>query len=123
MKREPGGRVTKQRARAGPAPETTPIDIYALLMHRKHFTPIAATIDLIVYREVTCTRRARFAALHRVEYPVYIRCPRGRTLCVSAFSRTHVPSLHAAIRMPLAAATLWRRSKMFLLIVRIIRVE
>lgn len=38
--------------RAGHAPETTAVvDIYALLMHRKHFTPITATMDLILCRE------------------------------------------------------------------------
>lgn len=59
-------------ARAGRAPETATVDIYALLMHRKHFTPIAATMDLIVYREVTCARRA-----FRCAAPG-IRCAPGR---------------------------------------------
>lgn len=110
------------RTRAGRAPETTPIDIYALLMHRKHFTPIAATMDLIVYREVTCTRRA-FRCAASNEYPVYIPgIPGVGQLCVSAFS-PRVPTFHTATRMPLAAATIWRRSKMFLLTIRIIRTE
>jgi len=100
-----------ERTRAGRAPETTPIDIYALLMYRKHFAPIAATMDLIVYREVTCTRRAFRCAPHRVSIRYTSGIP-GVGRFVSALF-LHV-SLHTSTtRMPLAAVTIWRRSKMF----------
>ena len=61
-----------------PARDHSVADIYALLMHRKHFASIAVTIDLIVYRRVNLqTTRFQHRNLHsfspKLEAP-FVRC-------------------------------------------------
>lgn len=91
--------------RAGLAPETMPVDIYALLMHRKHFTPIAATMDLILYRgrNITCTRRAFRCAASSIRYPVRYPVGDGGPFVSALFLRVSVASHVPFTRTPLTA--------------------
>lgn len=69
-------------------------DIYALLMHRKHFASIAVTMDLIVYKRVNL-QTTRFQSS---EPPLFLPNSMPRARCVSYFFRC--PSIHPPRAFP-----------------------
>lgn len=109
-----------------PARDHSVADIYALLMHRKHFASIAVTIDLIVYRRVNLqTTRFQHRNLH--SFSPQTRSP-VRSLRQLLFSVVHVhppepsslfsnPRVSVSPHTPLPLLELWPTARMFLLTV------
>lgn len=109
-----------------PARDHSVADIYALLMHRKHFASIAVTMDLIVYRRVNLqTTRFQHRNLH--SFSPQTRSP-VRSLRQLLFSVVHVhppepsslfsnPRVSVSPHTPLPLLELWPTARMFLLTV------
>lgn len=93
-------------------------DIYALLMHRKHFASIAVTMDLIVYRQVNL-QTTRFAGL-RTHRPW--RCFRPARCVSDFFLHVHPLCAFDPLFCPFCTRILrskrgWPTARMFLLTV------
>lgn len=111
-----------------PARDHSVPDIYALLMHRKHFASIAVTMDLIVYRRVNLqTTRFQHRSLYSFSPPPDSKLE-APLVASATFSVVHVHppepsslfSNPVSVRVSVAHTPLlelWPTARMFLLTV------